>query len=345
MIPPKADYKWDAYNSKKNDVAGHVECTFNVEEESWTAPRFVKSPFLSIHGLAPGLNYGQQAFEGLQARRSPDGDILIFRPEENAARMKRSATFLSIPHVPEKLFLESVQLAVRCNAEYVCPHNVNGSLYIRPLLFGSGVQIGLDPPDDFTFCVYVQPHISFHGHGSIKALVIDDFDRAATRGSGAVKVGGNYAPVMRWTSFAKQSGYNVLLHLDSQTQTEIDEFSTSGFIGIRNDGHQTTLVVADSKAAIESITSDSAAKLARSLGWTVEKRVVRFNELATFSEVLAAGTAAGLVPVSCIRRESTNQTYDFLPDGPHYQKLWTKLQGIQNGTLEDEFKWCTKLVE
>ncbi|GJC89904.1 putative branched-chain-amino-acid aminotransferase TOXF [Colletotrichum liriopes] len=339
MIQPKADYKWDAYDSKKNDVAGHVECTFNVEEESWTAPRFVRSPFLSIHGLAPGLNYGNLVTKSSSSRRSPDGEILIFRPEANAARLKRSATFLSIPDVPEKLFLESVQLAVRFNAEYVCPHNVNGSLYIRPLLFGSGVQIGLEPlttsRSAFTF-----NHISLS-----MATVIDDFDRAATRGSGAVKVGGNYAPVMRWTCFAKQSGYNVLLHLDSQTQTEIDEFSTSGFIGIRHDEHQTTLVVADSKAAIDSITSDSAAKLARSLGWTVEKRVVRFNELATFSEVLAAGTAAGLVPVSYIRRESTNQTFDFLPDGPHYQKLWTKLQGIQNGTLEDEFKWCTKLVE
>lgn len=188
--------------------------------------------------------------------------------------MRRSAAFVSMPEVPEDIFLEAIHLAVRKNAEYVCPHNVKGSLYIRPFQFGSSAQIGLDPPEEFLFCVFVQPHIAFHGHGAIKALVLDDFDRAATRGSGAVKVGGNYAPVMRWTFEARKEGYNVLLHLDSQTQTEIDEFSTSGFIGIRRIGGETSLIIADSKAAIESITADSAARVAESLGWRVEKRTV-----------------------------------------------------------------------
>ncbi|KAK2051613.1 branched-chain amino acid aminotransferase II, partial [Colletotrichum caudatum] len=337
--------EWDIYDSKQNNVAGHVESVYNSGTGRWTAPKFVESPILSIHGLAPGLHYGQQVFEGIQARRDPTGEIFIFRPDVNAARMRKSAAFVAMPEVPEDLFLESVHLAVKENAEYVCPHEVEGSLYIRPFQFGSSAQIGLDPPDEFIFCVFVQPHIGFHGHGAIRALVLDDFDRAATRGSGAVKVGGNYAPVMRWTSQARKEGYNVLLHLDSQTQTEIDEFSTSGFIGIQNRDWETILVIASSKAAIESITADSAAKLAVTLGWKVEKRTVRLAELPTFTEVLAAGTAAGLVPVSCIHRKSTKETFEFLPGGPAYEKLWGMLKSIQNGTAIDEFGWCHKLME
>ncbi|OHW97896.1 branched-chain-amino-acid aminotransferase [Colletotrichum incanum] len=369
MIPPKSDYskcphplkrdkgspeKWNIYDSKQNNVAGHVESVYNAGTGRWTAPKFVESPILSIHGLAPGLHYeifesnthtGQQVFEGIQARRDPTGEILIFRPEASAVRMRRSAAFVSMPEVPEDMFLESVHLAVRENAEYVCPHEVEGSLYIRPFQFGSSAQIGLDPPDEFLFCVFVQPHIGFHGHGAIKALVLDDYDRAATRGSGAVKVGGNYAPVIRWASQARTEGYNVLLHLDSQTQTEIDEFSTSGFIGIQNTEWETTLVVADSKAAIESITADSATKVAVLLGWRVVKRTVRVAELPTFTEVLAAGTAAGLVPVSRIHRKSTKETFEFLPRGPAYEKLWGLLKNIQSGIAVDNFGWCHKLIE
>ncbi|KAK2006394.1 putative branched-chain amino acid aminotransferase [Colletotrichum eremochloae] len=345
MIPPKSDYKWDTYDSKQNNVAGHVESIYNTATGRWTVPKFVENPALSIHGLAPGLHYGQQVFEGIQARRDPNGEILIFRPDANAARMRKSAAFVSMPEVPEDLFLESVYLAVRRNAEYVCPHEVEGSLYIRPFQFGSSCQIGLEPPDEFLFCVFVQPHIGFHGRGAIKALVLDEFDRAATRGSGAVKVGGNYAPVIRWTTEARKEGYNVLLHVDSQTQTEIDEFSTSGFIGIQNGEGETVVVIADSKAAIESITADSAAKIAVALGWRVEKRTVRLAELPTFTEVLAAGTASGLAPVSSIHRKSTKETFEFLPGGPSYQTLWGKLKSIQNGTAVDDFSWCHKLLE
>ncbi|KAK1590717.1 branched-chain-amino-acid aminotransferase [Colletotrichum navitas] len=314
---------------------------------------------LSVHGLAPGLHYGAQGYLGRlefntvktnihnwnEARRDPNGEILIFRPDANAARMRRSAAFVSMPEVPEEIFLESVHLAVRRNAEYVCPHEVEGSLYIRPFQFGSSAQIGLEPPDEFLFCVFVQPHIGFHGRGSIKALVLDDFDRAATRGSGAVKVGGNYAPVIRWTAEARKKGYNVLLHVDSQTQTEIDEFSTSGFIGIQEGDRETVVVIANSKAAIESITADSAAKIAVELGWRVEKRTVKLAELPTFTEVLAAGTASGLAPVSCIHRKSTNETFHFLPGGPAYEKLWGRLKSIQNGMAVDNFGWCHKLLE
>lgn len=202
--------------------------------------------------------------------------------------MARSAAAVSMPAVDARLFTDCVHMAVSLNAKFVPPADFAGSLYIRPFQFGSSCQIGLDPPDEFTFAVFVQPHIAFHGTGSLRALVAEDFDRAATRGSGHVKVGGNYAPVTRWSAEAKKAGWGVLLHVDSETQKYIDEFSTSGFVGIQNQGQVPKVVIADSPAAIESITADCVASLAGHVGWEVEKRRVSyfgFHDLSFAAQV------------------------------------------------------------
>ena len=117
----------------------------------------------------------------------------------------------------------------------------------------------------------------YHGVHPVKALILEDFDRAAPDGTGSAKVGGNYAPVMKWSEKAYKQGYGITLHLDSKTRSEIDEFSTSGFIGAKKDGDNITLVVPDSKNVIQSVTSDSCLEIARSLGWETEVRSVSFT--------------------------------------------------------------------
>jgi branched-chain amino acid aminotransferase len=224
--------------------------------------------------MAPALNYGQQAYEGLKAFRTPDGNITIFRPHSNALRLQHSASFISVPPVPEETFMEAVHAAVSLNAEYVPPHETGAALYIRPLIFGSSAQLGLSPPEEYTFCVYVLPVGVYHGIHPVKALILEDFDRAAPDGTGSAKVGGNYAPVLKWSEKARDEGYGITLHLDSKTRSEIDEFSTSGFIAVKNEGGRTTLVVPDSKCVIKSVTSDSCLQIAKSNGWGVEQRSV-----------------------------------------------------------------------
>ncbi len=190
-----------------------------------------------------------------------------------------------MPAVPEEHFVRCVELAVLANSAYVPPHTSRAMMYIRPLEFGSGDMIGLAPPSEFTFCVFVKPITAYHGTEPLDALVMEEFDRAAPRGTGNAKIGGNYAPVIRWQAAAKKEGYGITLHLDSATRTEIDEFSTSGLVGAKKaeDG-SVTLVVPDSSSIINSVTSDSCLAVARSLGWTVEKRSVseqvRFPNIA-----------------------------------------------------------------
>lgn len=240
----------------------------------WTTPQFVTDPYIRIHGMSPALNYGQQAFEGLKAFRNPSGDIQVFRPDRNAVRMQHSAEVISCPPVPTELFIEAVKAAVSLNAEYVPPHETGAAMYIRPQIYGSSAQLGLTAPEEYTFCVYVLPTGVYHGSHPVNALILEDFDRAAPNGTGNAKLGGNYAPVLRWSDKARNEGYGITLHLDSSTHTEIDEFSTSGFIGAIVDGDNVTLVAPDSKSVIQSVTANSVLDIGRSFGWKVDKRPV-----------------------------------------------------------------------
>lgn len=322
---------------------------------------------MRLHGMCPALNYGQQAFEGLKAFRLPgDGGITIFRPDRNGVRMQHSADVASMPPVPVELFVEACRAAVALNAEFVPPHETGAALYIRPQMYGSSAQLGLTAPEEYMFCVFVVPTGVYHGSHPVKALILEEFDRAAPNGTGNAKLGGNYAPVLRWSDRARNEGFGITLHLDSARHEEIDEFSTSGFIGAIRTGDgdsDVTLVVPDSKSVIESVTSDSVQQIGRSFGWKVEKRSIKYGELPTFTEVCAAGTAAALVPIRSITRRGTSElpagpkvssdkdaeTVTYLPEsqeeaGPICTRLLTQLKDIQLGKASDEFNWRLEVV-
>lgn len=344
---------------------GHVECTYTADTSKWSSPRWVTDPNLRVHGLSSGLNYGLQCFEGIRAYRTPDNRIALFRPRKNAARLGQSAAFVGIPPVPESLFLRAVHLCVAANAAFIPPSDSTATMYIRPTLFGSGAQISLAPPQHFTFCVYVTPIGSYHGTTPQDALILENLDRAAPRGTGHLKLGGNYAPIFRFAADARSQGFGITLHLDSSTRSEIDEFANSGFIGVKRHGRsdddgasEVTLVVPDSASILKSVTSESACELAESFGWEVQRRPVPYSELSTFQEVIAAGTAAALVPIKSITMQSQGDVFkydigDKSQDESHHEeetetvvsKLTKALRGIQKGETKDQFGWLEYVEE
>ncbi|KAJ9664653.1 hypothetical protein H2201_005167 [Coniosporium apollinis] len=349
--PPVNTIDWNDIGFRVREVNGHIESHYSVKTGKWTEPEFVTDPYLRIHGMAPGLNYGQQCYEGLKAFRAPDDkSIHIFRPRMNAERMQHSASFISIPEVPVELFEKSVHAAVALNAEFVPPHSTGAAMYIRPLLLGSSAQLGLNPPEEYTFLVFVLPVGVYHGVHPVAALILEEFDRAAPEGTGSAKVGGNYAPVLRWSEKARGEGFGITLHLDSKERRWVDEFSTSGFVGVKGDGEgETTVVVPDSKNVIKSVTSDSVCRLAESFGWKVECRPIPYEELPSFTEVMAAGTAAALVPIKSITLKSKNDKFTYRDEsdepGPVCQKLLSTLKGIQQGKIKDSFGWLSEVRE
>ncbi len=217
----------------------------------------------------------------LIAFRNPQGQIQLFRPAMNAARMAHSTGFVAIPRIQESHFLRCVRLAVGLNSEFVPPHETDASLYCRPFVFASSATLGLNLALEYTFCVYVVPVSPLHGARSADALVIEDFDRAAPMGTGSAKVGGNYGPMLGLIDKAHKQGYGITLHLDSKSHSAIDEFSTSAFIGVKSEGDQHTVVVSNSNQIVPSITCDSVCEIALSFGWKVEKRTV--GQVATSS--------------------------------------------------------------
>ena len=268
--------------SLKIPVKGHIEARHNASTGTWSAPVLETNPNISVSGMSPALNYGQQCFEGLKAYRQASGDIVIFRPEAHAARIAKSAVSVCLPPPPKDLFVECVRAAVAANAELVPPSSSNGALYIRPVLFGSSAQLALAPPEESILAIYVYPLLPYHGSAATDALVLEDFDRTAPFGTGPFKVGGNYAPVWKHAAAAKEKGYGITLHVDSATRTKIDEFSTSGFLGFKSDGgSEKTLIVPLAENAVQSVTSASLTRIAELQGWTVQRDEVSHSLRAT----------------------------------------------------------------
>uniref|UniRef100_A0A0K3CG41 FGENESH: predicted gene_6.325 protein n=1 Tax=Rhodotorula toruloides TaxID=5286 RepID=A0A0K3CG41_RHOTO len=304
------------------------------------------------------LNYGASCFEGLKAFRHEDGQVKLFRPQENAARMNYSAAAISMPEIPEEMFLEACHKAVAKNLHLVpphAPHGSAGSMYLRPLYFASGPQLALVAPNEFTFIVYVTQTGSLYGTAggkapAVDAFVIEDFDRAAPQGTGTYKLAGNYGPALRHMAQAKKNGYPITLHLDSKTRTFVDEFSTSNFAAFKKASSPVstpTLVVPKSESILRSVTTKSLMDIAKSFGWNIEHRPLKFQEVVdgTLEEVFACGTAAAITPVRSITYTAPGGELkkvslgDGQNAGPNTLKLLAELTGIQAGNREDKFGW------
>jgi len=323
------------------------------KDGAWGAPELVQEPFLQLHVGATALHYGQACFEGLKAFTHQDGSVNIFRPDENAKRMQNSAerVMMEAPSVED--FVEACKMAVKDNIAYVPPYGSDGALYLRPLLFGSGPRIGLQPADEYTFLVMVTPVGSYYKGGMgnpVKGLLVDSYDRAAPRGVGHVKVAGNYAADLKPNIGAKNQGFPIALYLDAATQTLVEEFSTSNFVGIKRESKKYVTPVSGS--VLPSITNKSLMQLANADGYTVEQRDVPLDELHQFDEVLAVGTAVVVTPVGSVTRfgkETSDETvYTFGTNqdqvGPTTKHLYDRVRNIQNGVEEDTFGWNVKVV-
>ena len=193
MKAPKKGIKWEKLGFGFSDVNCHLRMTW--KDGKWSKPKFVKDPWIKMHIGAACLHYGQECFEGIKAFRQKSGKIVIFRPDENAKRMYRTAERTCMPPIPVKTFIECCRAVVKKNAEYVPPFGTGGSMYLRPLLIGTGPQIGVAPAKEYTFMIMVMPVGAYYKGGikPVRAVIFDQWDRAAPHGMGDVKVGGNYA--------------------------------------------------------------------------------------------------------------------------------------------------------
>ncbi|MFA4945509.1 MAG: branched-chain amino acid aminotransferase [Lentisphaeria bacterium] len=320
----------------------HCHVQYTWRDGQWDAGQLVADPHLTLHIAATALHYGQAAFEGLKAFHCQDGKVRLFRPGMNARRLNLAARRVCMAEVPESLFLAAVQRVVAANRDFVPPYGTGGSLYVRPLLIGSGAQIGVSPAKEYTFLVLVTPVGAYYKGGlkPVRAIVLDDYDRAAPLGTGAVKVAANYAASLEPHLQAHTLGFAVELYLDARGHEYIEEFGTSNFIAITRDG---TYVTPQSSSILASVTNDSLQQIARDFGIPVEVRPIRFAEIGSFAEVAACGTAVVITPVNEIVRGG--KAYRVGPAegcGPVLEKLYQRMTGIQVGECPDTHGWCVE---
>lgn len=315
------------------------------KDGAWTPVESLTDDYLSISSFAGALHYAIECFEGLKAFRGKDGRIRLFRPEENAMRLRRSAEYLGIEAPSVEMFVDLCKRAVMENIEFVPPFEEAGaSLYLRPTLIGTNPQLGVQSSKESTFLILCSPVGAYVGGAldAVDVVIARNYDRAAPNGSGSYKVGGNYACSLRSLNIAHELGYKAVLYLDPATKTHIDEFNSSNFFAIKGNSYITPL----SDSILPSITNKSLEQVAAHLGMKVERRPVPVEELSTFEEVGECGTAVVITPVHKLVDkpflESDQETVYTFGDGqcgPKSLKLYNYIKAIQRGEVEDIFNW------
>lgn len=320
----------------------NVRCRFR--DGKWGEIEVCSDETVPLHMAATCLHYGQEAFEGLKAFRCPDGKIRIFRPEANAERLQSTCRGIMMPELPTERFLEMTERVVRLNERFVPPYESGAALYVRPLLIGTSAQVGVHPADEYLFLIFVTPVGPYFkgGFATTDYVITRAYDRSAPLGTGRYKVGGNYAASLRANHEAHEAGYSCEFYLDAREKKYIDECGAANFFGIKGN----TYVTPESSSILPSITNRSLQQLALDMGLAVECRPIPEDELSTFDEAGACGTAAVISPIRRIDDPEKGRSYIFSQDGepgPVSRKLYTKLRNIQYGIEPDTHGWVTVL--
>ena len=318
----------------------NIRCSYQNGE--WGELRKHTDVYLNMHMAATCLHYGQEFFEGLKAVRGNDRRIRVFRIDENALRMQSSCEGILMAKFPVDKFKEAVKLVVKENERFVPPYESGASLYIRPLIIGTSAQVGVNAAKEYEFILFVTPVGPYFkgGFQTTPFVILRQFDRTAPLGTGMYKVGGNYAASLVAVDKAHKMGYSNVFYLDAKEKKYIDECGAANFFGIKNN----TYITPKSTSILPSITNKSLMVLAQELGLKVEQRPVPEEELATFEEAGACGTAAVISPIQRIDDVEEGKSYVFSADGKPgkvCEQLYTKLRAIQYGDEPDKYGWIT----
>ncbi|GMP45587.1 hypothetical protein CsSME_00014059 [Camellia sinensis var. sinensis] len=295
---------------------------------------------IELNPSAGVLNYGQGLFEGTKACRREDGRICLFRPDQNAIRMQVGAERMCMPSPSIDQFIDAVKQTATANRRWIPPPG-KGSLYIRPLLIGSGPILGLAPAPEYTFLVYSSPVGNYFKEGlsPLNFYVEDEFHRATRGGAGGVKSITNYAPVLKALTRAKSRGFSDVIYLDSVHKKYLEEATSCNIFVVKGNIISTPPT---SGTILPGVTRKTVIDIARDHGFQVEERTVPVEELLDGDEVFCTGTAVGIVPVGTITYQGKRVEYK--SEGQLVSReLYSTLVGIQSGHIEDKKGWYLKI--
>ena len=333
------DINWEELIFSYTPTDYNVRCTY--KDGKWGEIEVSDSEYIPIHMAAACLQYGQESFEGLKAFRGKDGKIRIFRMEENAKRFIRSAEGLVMAPMPIDLFCEMVRKVVKLNERFIPPYGTGASLYIRPTEIGITPKIGVSGATEFMVVMIATPVGPYFksGFNPTKVCLTREFDRVAPKGTGSIKIGGNYGASLYAGEKAHEKGYSSMLYLDPKEKKYLDECGAANFFAIKKG----TYITPDSESILPSITNMSLQQLAKDMGLKVEKRNVPVEEISEFEEASACGTGAICSPIGQIDDIDNGISYVISKDGkagPVTTALYEAIRAIQYGEAPDKYNWC-----
>lgn len=314
------------------------------KDGKWDAGDLVEDNMLNMSEAANVLHYGQACFEGLKAYRTKEGKIQLFRPDQNAKRMQDSCKRILMPEFPVEKFIDACIQVVKANETFVPPYGTGATLYLRPFMIGTGENIGVAPASEYIFCVFCMPVGAYFKGGMAPVnFMVSDYDRAAPNGTGAAKVGGNYAGSLVPHALAVGKGYADCIYLDPATHTKIEEVGAANFFGITKDNR---FVTPRSPSILPSVTKNSLLQVAKDyLHMEVEERDIYINKLDEFAEAGACGTAAVITPIGGIEYKGKLHVFHSEKEvGPVTRKLYETLCGLQFGDIKAPKGWILEVA-
>ncbi len=306
----------------------------------WKDVKIIPFKNLSLSPANAALHYAQSIFEGLKANRSPEGDILVFRPEANLRRMQKSAERLCMPPIPDEIFMQGMEELIRLDSEWV-PDKEGTALYIRPLQFALDPFIGVRPSMSYQFLIMTGPVGAYYS-APVRVKIEKGFTRAAQGGVGAAKTAGNYAASLYPAQLAHEQGYHQLLWTDGKDHEYFEESGTMNIMFVLDD---TLITPPLSDSILPGITRDSALTLARDWGWSVEERRISVTELVgametgRLKEAFGIGTAATISHIQSVGYEGKDYALPPVETREKSLRLLEELTAIKWGKKKESYGW------
>lgn len=323
--------------------------TMDWDKTGWHNAQIMPYGNLELSPASTVFHYGAEVFEGMKAYRRPDGGVQLFRPQENARRIRRSAERIRIPQVPEDIFIEAVEKLVALEKDWV-PSEAGTTLYIRPFVIGTDQTLGVHTITSGKFVIILSPVGSYYPEGlnPVRIMIETTDVRAVRGGTGYTKCGGNYAAATRAAEEAEKKGFTQVLWLDGVERRYIEEVGAMNVMFRIDD----TIVTPSLKrgSILSGVTRMSIIDLAREWGIKVEERDIDVNELleavraGRLQEAWGCGTAAVVSPIGELSCFNTNYLINGGKTGDWTRRFYDELTGIQYGTREDVHNWTVRVA-
>ena len=318
--------------------------TMDFENGNWSKPKIIPYGNISLSPANSAIHYGQSCFEGMKAHRDKNGDVVLFRPYENARRFNSSNKRMCIPEINEEVFVNSILELISIDKKWV-PENLEHSLYIRPFIFATDPYIGIKPSDSYKFMIFTCPVGSYYKE-PVSVKVETNYSRAVQGGTGFSKAAGNYAAALYPAMLAAKEGFRQLIWTDAKEHKYIEEAGTMNILFVI-DNVLITPIAGDT--ILNGITRKSVVEIAKDWGMEVQERKIEVKEVSdalkdgSLTEAFGAGTAATIAPISNISIYGENFLIPESKDYHFHTKVLKYLSEYKIGMHPDKFNWLIKV--